>query len=58
MYRTRREECTVNPIGWQMWPISVQPIAAQRLQGRGCKMIKILGKKHIFFLTPRAIFVK
>ena len=39
-------ECTVTPI---VWPIPVQPIAAQCLRGRIGKRTKILEKKTTIF---------
>ena len=45
---SQRNASVVSPIGWSIWPISVQRIAAQCLRGRGCKIIRILGK---FFFT-------
>ena len=34
IFKVLNAMCTVTPIGWPIWPISVQLIAAQCLQGR------------------------
>ena len=47
-----QRESTVVHIGWPNWPISIRPIAAQCLRGRGGKLMKILGKNTIFPKYP------
>ena len=44
----QRPECTVTPIGW---PFSEQPITVQFWRGRGCKILKILGKKPQYLVN-------
>ena len=50
IFKALNAMCTVTPIGWPIWPISVQPIASKYLQERGGKIVKILGKKTQFSL--------